>query len=198
MSAIVDPYLKPGTECLRNKLGIRDAGLLAVVEAEVVANRAIRLANSPGLVPRTWDWTHWQNLHRHLFGDFYDWAGEFRTVDIAKDGHGFHPVSMLITATRYCAEQIRALATGPNPGRGQLPARLSVVLSDMNEAHPFREGNGRTQRVLLGQIAEVHGAHLDWTLISSEANIAASKAAGSDEYAFTELLTRAMHLAEDH
>ena len=198
MSAIVDPYLKPGTECLRNKLGIRDAGLLAVVEAEVVANRAIRLANSPGLVPRTWDWTHWQNLHRHLFGDVYDWAGEFRTVDIAKDGHGFHPVSMLITATRYCAEQIRALATGPNPGRGQLPARLSVVLSDMNEAHPFREGNGRTQRVLLGQIAEVHGAHLDWTLSSSEANIAASKAAGSDEYAFTELLTRAMHLAEDH
>lgn len=198
MSAIVDPYLEPGTECLRNKLGIRGAGLLAVVEAEVVANRAIRLANSPGLVPRTWDWTHWQNLHRHLFGDVYDWAGEFRTVDIAKDGHGFHPVSMLITATRYCAEQIRALATGPNPGRGQLPARLSVVLSDMNEAHPFREGNGRTQRVLLGQIAEVHGAHLDWTLISSEANIAASKAAGSDEYAFTELLTRAMHLAEDH
>lgn len=81
-----DPYLEPGTECLRNKLGIREAGLLAVVEAEIVANRAIRLANSPGLVPRTWDQAHWQNLHRHLFGDVYDWAGEFRTVDIAKEG----------------------------------------------------------------------------------------------------------------
>jgi len=67
----------------------------------------------------------------------------------------------------------------------------------MNEAHPFREGNGRTQRTLLGQIAEVHGAHLDWALINSEENTAASKAAGSDEYAFTELLTRAMHVAEE-
>ncbi|MEZ5382560.1 MAG: Fic family protein [Microthrixaceae bacterium] len=104
---------------------------------------------------------------------------------------------MLNTATRYCTEQIRALATGPNPGRDQLPARLSLVLSDMNEAHPFREGNGRTQRTLLGQIAEAHGARLDWALISPEENLAASKAAGSDEYAFTELLTRVTHYVED-
>jgi len=112
-----DPYLEPGTECLRNKFGISDAALLTVVEAEIVANRAIQLANIPGLVARTWDQAHWQNLHRHLFGDIYDWAGEFRTVDISKEGHGFHPVSMLNNATRYCAEQIRALATGPNPDR---------------------------------------------------------------------------------
>lgn len=186
-----DPYLEPGTLCLRNRFGITDPDLLAVVEAETVAGRTIELANNPGLVTVSWDRAHWQNLHRHLFGDLYGWAGEFRTVDISKDGHAFYPVSRLNIAIGYCTDQIRALATGPTLGLDQLPRRLSVVLSHMNETHPFREGNGRTQRTLIGQIANTHGAYIDWTQIGTKENISASKAAGGDEHAFTEVLTRA-------
>ena len=186
-----DPYLEPGTHCLRNRFGITDPDLLAVVEAETVANRTIELANNPGLVTVSWDRDHWQNLHLHLFGDLYGWAGQFRTVDISKDGHRFHPVSRLNIAIGYCTDQIQDLATGPTLGLDQLPRRLSAVLSHMNETHPFREGNGRTQRTLIGQIANTNGAHIDWTQIDPEENITASKAAGHNEHAFAELLTRA-------
>ena len=82
-----DPYTYPGTDVLRNVLDIRDPGQLAAFEANATAARLIELDERP-LVGQ-FDVTHLKSIHRHIFQDVYQWAGELRTVNISKGGHLF-------------------------------------------------------------------------------------------------------------
>lgn len=74
-----DPYLYPGTTVLRNKLGLRDAAVLDRAERNLV-----RLRHREGVPRGAFDLEHLRAIHRHLFQDLYDWAGELRTVEVAK------------------------------------------------------------------------------------------------------------------
>lgn len=69
----------PGTNVLRNKFGYTDPGQLATAESAITAARAAELARTP--VAPSFDFEHLQTLHRHLFGDLYEWAGEQRTIN---------------------------------------------------------------------------------------------------------------------
>ena len=87
MPANLDPYLYPGTEDLRNLPGIRNAGLLAAFEANATAARLAELgARSP---QGDFNLTHFAAIHRFVFQDVFDWAGEFRSVNLARGGHLF-------------------------------------------------------------------------------------------------------------
>jgi cell filamentation protein len=140
----------------------------------------------------------WRAVHRHLFGDVYDWAGKFRTVNITKGTHTFHPASHLHIAVDYCATRIRDIARLDRPDRDLLAERLSELLADMNETHPFREGNGRTQRVIVGQLAAHHDHPIAWRAISPAQNIELSIAAGADPHAFARPIRIAMNVAADY
>jgi cell filamentation protein len=83
----IDPYCYPGSSLLRNRLGItpetRDADVaLARAEAELSTARLLELLVSP--VSGSYDLAHLQAIHRRIFGDVYPWAGEIRTVSLAK------------------------------------------------------------------------------------------------------------------
>ena len=78
-----DPYVYPGTRCLRNRLGIRDPSELALVEAEQTSILIAQLELTR--LPGRYDLAHLRAFHRRIFGDIYAWAGELRTVAIAKD-----------------------------------------------------------------------------------------------------------------
>jgi cell filamentation protein len=80
----VDPYLIPGTKVLRNRLGISDARRLDRIERRIVADRI-----AEGAPVGAFDLGRLRAIHRHLFQDIYDWAGELRTVEINKGGHQF-------------------------------------------------------------------------------------------------------------
>lgn len=82
-----DPYVIPGTEVLRNLAGIRDAASLALFEADMSILRQIELSEMPPSGP--FDFARLKTIHRCLFQDVYAWAGEPRTIDIAKDGNRF-------------------------------------------------------------------------------------------------------------
>lgn len=192
----VDPYTDPATGCLLNLLGIADPAQLLVVEAALVAEAERSLYAHPDLLRQTWDGAHWRAVHRYLFGDIYAWAGELRSVDIHKDGHRFHPAARLAQGVAWCMDQLRAVATGPRLEPADLADALSTVLSDMNEAHPFREGNGRTQRSLIAQAAVRHGQALDWSDVSPAENIAASVASLDDPGAFAPLFNRIMRAGD--
>ena len=73
-----DPYCYPGTAVLINRLGIRDQAALEAFEADVTAERS-----SHEVPPGSLDYDHYLAIHRHLFQDVYDWAGEIRTVRVA-------------------------------------------------------------------------------------------------------------------
>ena len=77
-----DAYVYPGTSVLRNRFGLRDPSRLAALENEFSAGRLLELLVRPE--PGTYDLVHLARFHRRIFGDVYQWAGEIRTVAIAK------------------------------------------------------------------------------------------------------------------
>ena len=191
----VDPYVDPDSGTLRNLPGFDDAEELTLFEAHAVALRAQQLHVNPALIESTWGARQWMGVHRHLFQDVYDWAGEFRTINITKGEHTFHPADRLGPAVDYVASQLQAIAGLRFPSADELAEHLAVVLGDMNEAHPFREGNGRTQREVIGQLADLHGHPIAWETISAGDNVEASIASSTDPTAFALLLRNAMATA---
>jgi|SRR6202451_4255683 cell filamentation protein len=82
-----DPYLYPGTSVLKNLRGLGDPELLARFEARQTHRRIAELIDTP--VEGGFNVAHLKAIHRHIFQDVYEWAGEFRTVNISKGGQLF-------------------------------------------------------------------------------------------------------------
>ena len=170
-----DPYVYPGTNVLRNRFGLRDAGELERRERDASYARLLQLAAEP--LPGRYDLAHLQAFHRHIFGDVWPWAGELRTVAIAKDNTMF---ALPAHIAPYLSDVLAGLPR-ENYLRG-LPAdrladRLTHYLAEINAVHPFREGNGRTQRAFVGQLAAQAGCHLAWEQLTPARNIETAVAA---------------------
>jgi cell filamentation protein len=168
-----DPYADPLTGVLRNKLGLSAARELETAEREITHAALIFLKEAP--VPPSYDLRHLCAIHRRIFGDIYDWAGQLGTVAIAKGSWSCLPQYIESSA----AETLRALH-GENLLRGlhrdAFTERLTYYLGEVNAVHPFREGNGRAQRAFFEQLASDAGFVLDWQHLDSDRNIAASAA----------------------
>jgi cell filamentation protein len=168
-----DPYVYPGTSVLRNHFGIRDATELAELEAAISVGRIAQLERR--FIPGGYDTAHLQAVHRKIFGDLYPWAGELRTVKIAKGESMFalpqHVASYLTGVLSDLANEDRLRGLE----RDDFVTRLAHYFAELNAAHPFREGNGRTQRAFLGQVAADAGHPIDWTGLDSASNVQASR-----------------------
>jgi cell filamentation protein len=141
------------------------------VEFRIVAIRDVEAAREP--IPGEYNLEHLKDVHRHLFRDLYDWAGETRTVDIAKPGARF-------AHFRYIDDEVAAILRGlPDEfyllGLKSEPfvERLAHYYGELNARHPFREGNGRTNRAFLRQLAAAAGWRIDWSELDAEDNVRA-------------------------
>lgn len=156
----VDDYVYPGTTVLRNKAGIQDQTALDAFEADATAVRMLELLEQP--LEGRFDFAHLCAIHRHLFQDVYEWAGEIRTVDISRDTSRFANMALI---ERYLGGVLGRLPA-ENWLRGLQPepfvARLAHYMGEINATHPFREGNGRTQRVFCALLAEQAGYFIDF------------------------------------
>lgn len=168
-----DPYCLPNG-CLRNKLNITDPEKLAVVEARIVSVRDVQLAVQS--LPGEYNLEHYLRFHHSLFRDVYDWAGKTRTVNISKGS------DVLFAPWQLVADQLAAgLGELENDNwlMGKSPdaflSRLAYYYGELNARHPFREGNGRTLRAFLRQLAAAAGWRLDWSALNREDNINASR-----------------------
>jgi cell filamentation protein len=170
---VVDPYLDPASGVLRNRLGITDATERAAVEAALTASRLVDLEHRR--LPGSYDLAHLQAFHRFVFADLYDWAGQLRTVAIAKGGMFCLPQHLVSYGTQVfdwlaAADRLRGLS------RARFIDQLAHLLGEINALHPFREGNGRTQRAFLSQLAHDAGHHIEWLRMNPEQNTTASAA----------------------
>ena len=115
-----------------------------------------------------------QALHRHLFQDVYEWAGELRRVPLAKGESRFFPPDRIGLAM----QDIHSRILKQNYLRGLRPDRFAeeagTIIGDVNIVHPFREGNGRTQAIYLQQLGERAGHEVDLTRLDRECWIKAS------------------------
>jgi cell filamentation protein len=172
-----DPYVYPDTSTLRNLLGITDSERLDRVERRLIVQRTRR-----GVPSGEFDLAHLRAIHRHLFQDIYQWAGELRTVEINKGGHQFQFRRYIETGM---ADVHRRLVQGRFLRGLSVPEfaqQAAAIIGDVNYVHPFREGNGRTQAQYLRQLAAQAGHDLDLARIDPVAWIEASKASHATDY----------------
>lgn len=176
-----DPYLIPGSSVLRNRLGVTTGPELTRVEADLSFARALQLVNFP--VDATNDLDELKQIHFRLFQDVYDWAGQIRTVDVRKDVPGaefFMPWGFIENAASICFAELAQERFLAGLARDEFVERLAFHYEKIDYIHPFREGNGRTQRVFWNRISLQAGWQLDWRPVHGEENHAAARA-GSDE-----------------
>lgn len=162
-----DPYVYPGTNVLKNLAEIRDSGSLQQFEAISTADRASELNFRP--IAGRFDVIHLQRIHRHIFQDVYSWAGAFRTIDIRKEGefwfcrHEFIKESLDRLFNDLENENKLKSTTIQEFG-----LRAAFYLTELNAIHPFREGNGRTQREFIRELGLFVGFDIDWTRVTRQ------------------------------
>lgn len=188
-----DPYTYPGLTVLRNKFDIEDGHQLQALEFQLSAMRtagAIAFAEQH----RHQDEQCWLGVHRILFGDIYAWAGNLRTVELAKGSSSFAPMRALNGyADREILPAFRDRARDAGTDELLFTAALAECWGELNFLHPFREGNGRSTQIFVGALAHRHGRGIDWSRVDRTEEIVAAIAAGNQNYqGYVALLAGAM------
>lgn len=171
-----------GTSCLINKLNIRDEKKLDLVESQITVAKISILQQTP--INRNFDFEHYKAIHKFIFEDLYDWAGTTRTVDISKKGTSFVKAEDIEKIATACFERLKSQNYFKNLETDNFIKKLTDFYCVTNSLHPFREGNGRTQRVFLSQLAYNAGYEIDFAKIDSDELIIATiqAANGVDTY----------------
>jgi cell filamentation protein len=166
-------YCYPDSHELINKLGLTDEQALEAAEIELSQARIDQYdpdfddISLPTL----------RAIHFYLFQDLYDWAGELRIVDISKDSTRFANVNRIEPEADKLFRQLAQEDYLAGLPREQFVTRLAHYYCELNVIHPFRDGNGRAQRLLFEVISINAGYALRWEPIGRaewvEANIAA-------------------------
>lgn len=172
-----DPYLQEnGT--FKNRLGITDAAELQARETAISSVRLAQMQQLERPVGR-FDLDHLREIHRRAFGDVYEWAGKTRGEWTTIEGERFMPPAGLMKGgTRFADgpmvepflrstfrqlerdDQLRGLS------RPEFAGKAAELMGDMNAAHPFREGNGRTQREFMRELGVEAGHQLNFSVVS--------------------------------
>jgi cell filamentation protein len=161
-----DTYCYPGTDVLRNKAELTDANELDAYEGELSTLRSIEILENP--IAGQFDLAHLQRIHLALFQDVYEWAGKIRTVDISRGNSRFANVRFIESAANELFNQLARENWLKELDASTLSAGLAHYLSEINALHPFREGNGRVQRIFISQLSQAAGYQLDYSDLEQE------------------------------
>ncbi|MDR2976938.1 MAG: Fic family protein [Streptococcaceae bacterium] len=144
----IDPdaiYTYPNSDVLINKFGLTDAARAYEMEYESVLMRLLELEVRPIFVHSMKDILR---VHAYIFQDIYEWAGQYRKVNISKQGNAFMAMQAFGSAETYMNLLISDFQKNAN-NREDIIIHLARILDNENYFHPFREGNGRTQREVI-------------------------------------------------
>lgn len=167
-----DPYCYPGTNVLMNKLNIVNPDLLKEMERTASYRRANELYEKP--IKGNFDLQHMQSIHKYIFQDVYPWAGEIRTVGIQKGSSKFCLPQYIEGYANDTFKKLRKddYLKGLDPAT--FSRRAAELMADLNAGHFFREGNGRTQREFMRELALNVGYKLELSNTPKELMIQAS------------------------
>jgi cell filamentation protein len=111
---------------------------------------------------------HYKNIHRFIFEDLYDWAGQFRTINIAKKSTRFSDVSEIKDLCDNCFLRLKSLNYFQNMEFDIFVENIVDLYCTLNMIHPFREGNGRTERIFIAQLIRFNGYDIDFSNIDAD------------------------------
>ena len=168
---------------ITNKLGITDSPTLAREEERISKKSATRLFEQNLLNKMSsGTWTTLQDIHKVLFQDIYDFAGELRTVNISKGNFRFVPVM-------YLSEAVKTIESMPQNSFDEIVEKYV----EMNVAHPFREGNGRSMRLWLDHMLCVElQKTIDWSQIDMETYLSAMERSPVNDLEIKAVLAEAL------
>ena len=168
---------------ITNKLGITDSPTLAREEERISKKSATRLFEQNLLNNMSsGTWTTLQDIHKVLFQDIYDFAGELRTVNISKGNFRFVPVM-------YLAEAVKTIEDMPQSTFDEIIEKYV----EMNVAHPFREGNGRSMRLWLDHMLCTELLKtIDWSQVDKEQYLSAMERSPVNDLEIKTVLAKAL------
>ena len=150
-------YCYPGSNTLINRLNERDNARFEHLERSLSAARIAELVLKP--LPGELTPAYLCALHRHIFQDLFSWAGEFRSVDISKGYFFCRPAYIGTQLRRLLGDLAAEDCLRKLPG-ARLPQRLAYYFGELNAIHPFRDGNGRTQREFFRELLRRRGLEI--------------------------------------
>lgn len=178
-------YCYPNTNVLINKLNIQDYDVLHDAERAITTVRSAEIASKPP--PANFDFETLKKIHKNLFKDIYPWAGKIREVNIAKSNlfclsQFIEPMAKEIFDSLKSENYLKGL------NKEQFINRLAHYMGEINALHPFREGNGRTQRIYHTHLAKAAGYDIAFEKMNKESLLNADIDAMSGRYELLEKL----------
>lgn len=169
----MDPYVYPKSHLLKNKLGIRNEQELITVEAQLVIAGIVDIQSITQQIDFN-DFTSIKTIHHYLFQELYEWAGEFRTINIFKSEQILNGLSITYSdrdniqtaLTEVFNWFIKIDWTSSNI---HLVSNFSKLMTDLWRIHPFREGNTRTVSIFMKLFADNNRIEFDEQLLSQNA-----------------------------
>lgn len=168
-----DPYLYEDTPVLKNLLGIKNAAALERAEADITYFRLYHVDGAITDCP--FDFARLLAIHKHIFGDIYEWAGKTRAVPTVKGervlGGDTVRYSQPGEIEQHCAVVLETLnkTVWDSLGIHDTAITFAKLIAALWQCHPFREGNTRTVITFATQFAEAHGFRMDKTLLKDSA-----------------------------
>ncbi|EDT3782974.1 putative adenosine monophosphate-protein transferase Fic [Salmonella enterica subsp. enterica serovar Saintpaul] len=159
-----DPYLYPGLNVMRNRLGIHQAQRLAQAAHEMTALRAATIE----LGPLVRGLPHLCAIHRQLYQDIFDWAGQLREVDIYQGDTRFCHFAYIEKEGNALMQDLEEEGYLVGLAHEKFVERLAHYYCEINVLHPFRFGSGLAQRIFFEQLALHAGYALSWQGIAVE------------------------------
>lgn len=156
----------PGTTTLINKFDIRDEEKLHEIESVLSSARHAEWESAPRSA--AFDFAHYKAIHYFLFSDLYDWAGEVRTVNISKKGTRFTPAEQIEHQAALIFERLKVCNYFKGLPWDAFVEEIVDFYCVTNTLHPFREGNGRTQRVFLSQLIRNAGYDIQFAAMDTD------------------------------
>lgn len=163
----IDPYVMDNG-VLKNRLNIKDTEALNLFEADVT-KVLIRKVIIEEPVPNQFDANYLKLLHHTLFSKIYDWAGEFRTIGIAKGSTFFLDPKQIESELDKLFLELSKQKKNFINDKEQFSQYVGEMLIKLNHIHPFREGNGRTQRLFVSKLGQYANIDINWQTVSNEA-----------------------------
>jgi len=176
-----ESYCYPGTNVLKNKLGIRDDNTLTVAEREITSLKLLKLYNMP--IVNEFSLGTLCEIHKIIFEDIYDWAGQIRRGDFLSKGNSiFCRGPYIVENAKTIFENIKSEKYLVGINKQKLIKRMAYYMGEINALHPFREGNGRTAREFFRQLSLNAKYKLDFSKMEKEKLLIADIEAFNGKY----------------
>ena len=161
LDPIYDDLCYQGTSILINRFDVRNGSELEKIETVVTFVQSAELEKNP--LDGDFDFAHYKAVHKFLFGEIYEWAGEIRAVNISKKGTAFCPHEQINERAERIFGRLKKMNYFRNLPKDDFVSEIVDFYKITNDLHPFREGNGRTQRSFLTMLIRFAGYEINFS-----------------------------------